>query len=151
MHVNLISSPAGRYISRQPHILSLIKATILVTTLSENSRCIECDIGHIIGNTNVVMTSDKDSVFYARPVKTAVFSRYVKNRTLSPSSMLTIILKHRPNDTYEITDTWVGPYFPPFPGDDNETPASKSYWETHALIADSQPVQSQSITKQCPY
>lgn len=151
MHVNLISSPAGRYISRQPHIVALIKATLRVTNLAENSRCIECDIGRVIGNTNVVATSSKDSVFYARPVKTVVFSRYVKNRSLSPSSMLTILLKHRSDDSYEITDTWIGPYFPPFPGDDNATSASKTYWETHALVADSQPVQSQSITKICPY
>ncbi len=151
MHVNLISSPAGRFISRQPHVVSLIKAVLLVTDLTDTTYCIESDIGRTIGNSNIVATGAKDSVFYARPIKSTVFSRFVKNRPLSPSSMLTIILNRRDNDTYMITDTWIGPYFPPFPGDEHETSSSKTYWETHALVADSQPVQSQTITKTCPY
>lgn len=151
VHVNLISSPAGQCISRQPYVLGLIKAVLATTNLIKPNFCIEHDIGHVIGNTSIVKTDSNDKVFYAQPLKTKVYSRFVKNRTLSPSSTLTILLTRRDDDTYEITDTWIGPYCPPFPGAENATDSSKAYWETHAIVADTQPIQFRSITRLCPY
>jgi hypothetical protein len=151
VYVNLIASSAGQYLSRHPYVINLIKEVVGTMKMTEATTSIECDMGRVIGNTDIVETSEKDTIFYAMPYKKTFFSRYAKNRHPSPSQKLTIIIKRDDDDNYEITDTWIGPCSPPFPGDANETIKSSAYWQDHALVHDSQPVQSKSITKECPY
>ncbi len=151
VYVNLIASSAGRYLSRQPYVINLIKEVLVSKRLSGPEIVVEHDMGRIIGNTDIVATNEKDTIFYAQPNKKTVFSRFAKNRYPSPSPKLTIILKQDSDGNYEISDTWIGPSSPPFPGDEKATPVSKQYWLTHALVADAQMIQSKSITKICPY
>lgn len=112
---------------------------------------IEHDMGRVIGNTDIVETTEKDTVFYAQPNKRDFFYRYAKNRFPSPSRKLTIIVEKDADGNYEVTDTWIGPSSPPFPGDEKATAKSKPYWQTHALVQDAHAVQSKTITKICPY
>lgn len=151
VYVNLIASPAGQYLSRQPYIIKLVKEVLAAKDLTRSKETIEHDMGRVIGNTDIVETSDKDTIFYALPNKRVVFSRFAKNRYPAPSPKLTIILERDADGDYEISDTWIGPCSPPFPGDANATVKSKPYWETHALAQDAQAVQSKTITKICPY
>jgi hypothetical protein len=151
VYVNLITSPAGKYLSRQPYLIGHIKEVLAPLKFSAPQMSIERDMGRVIGNTDIIDTTDKDSIFYAQPIKKSVFSRYAKNRSPLPSHKLTIILKRDDGGDYEVADTWIGPCSPPFPGDEHETDTSKQYWETHALVQDAQLVQSKTITKVCPY
>ena len=151
IYVNLIKSSAGHYLSRQPYLLNLIKGVVIPLKLTGPEVRIEHDMGRIIGNSDTVKTGDNDTIFYAQPYNKTVFSRYVKNRPPSPSSNLTIILTKDSDGNYEVSDTWVGRYYPPFPGDERETELSKPFWENHALVMDLQGVQSKSILKACPY
>jgi len=151
VYVNLIASSAGHYLSRQPYVLNLIKEVVASMNLTAPRVTIERNMGRVVGNTDIVETTEKDTIFYAQPYKKSVFSRYAKNRFPSPSHELTIILERDTDGNYEVTDTWIGPCSPPFPGDENETAKSKSYWQTHALVQDAQPVQAKTITKICPY
>lgn len=151
IYVNLITSPAGQYLSRQPYIINLLKEVLAPMKFTQGKVTIEHDMGRNIGNTDIVETTDKDTIFYAQPSKKNVFSRYAKNRYPSPSHKLAIVMEKDAEGNYEILDTWIGPYSPPFPGDKNETAKSKPYWQTHALVQDAQAVQSKTITKICPY
>ncbi len=151
VYVNLITSSAGQYLSRQPYVLNLIKEVLASKKLKGPQLSIEHDMGRVIGNTDIVETSEKDTIFYALPSKQKVFSRFAKNRYPSPSRQLTIILDKDTDNNYEVKDTWIGPCSPPFPGHENATAVSKTYWETHALVQDTQAVQSKTITKICPY
>ncbi|HUD81109.1 MAG TPA: hypothetical protein VMR08_00570 [Patescibacteria group bacterium] len=151
VYVNLITSSAGRYISRQPYLINMIKEVLVPMKLTGAEISIEHDMGRVIGNTDIVATGEKDVIFYAQPYKKTVFSRYVKNHSQLPSKTLTILLVQDENGDYELTDTWIGPCSPPFPGDKKETSRSKSYWETHALVLDTQTIQSKTLTKVCPY
>ena len=151
VYVNLITSSAGHYLSRQPYVISLTKEVLARINLTGPNVTIERDMGRVIGNTDIVETSDKDTIFYAQPYKKKVFSRYAKNRYPLPSDKLTLILNKDTEGNYELADTWIGPFSPPFPGDENETVKSRLYWETHALVQDAQVVQSKTITKICPY
>ncbi len=151
IYVNLIASQAGRYLSRQPYVIGLIKEVLKPMALKNSRVAIERDMGRVIGNTDIIETTEKDTIFYAQAAKQNVFSRYAKNRYPLPSRKLTIILKQDDFGDYEIHDTWIGPNKPPFPGDQNETAKSKTYWETHALVQDAQVVQFKTITKVCPY
>lgn len=151
VYVNLINSEAGHYISRQPYIINLIKEVVNDMSLKGTRLSIEHDMGRVIGNTDIVDTTDKDSIFYAQPVKKKVFSRYAKNRYPTPSNNISIIIQKDSEGDYEVVDTWIGPMSPPFPGDVQATAKSKPYWTTHALVQDAQLVQSRTITKDCPY
>ena len=151
VYINLISSSAGLTIKRQPHLLQLVKEVVAKKKLSGPRVLVEQEMGRVIGNSDVVVTTEKDTVFYAQPHKKDVFSRYVKNRSVLPSTQLTIVLQKDEEGSYEIIDTWVGANIPPFPGDSNEADDSRSYWETHALVVDTQVIQPKTITKTSPY
>lgn len=151
IYINLIASPAGRYLSRRPYLINLIKEVLLPLELTEARIIIERDMGRNIGTTDIVATSDKDIIYYAQPMKTATFSRFAKNRYPQPSQIFTIIVERDDNGDYEIQDAWIGPSSPAFPGDAHESTDSKLYWQTHALVQDAQAIQSRSITKDCPY
>jgi hypothetical protein len=151
VYVNLIASSAGQYLSRHPYVIRLIKEVLGPMKLANSRITIERNMGRVIGNTDIIETTGKDIIFYAQPNKKKVFSRYAKNRYPSPSRKLTILLEQDEDGNYEIYDTWIGPCSPPFPGDENETTKSKTYWETHALAQDAQVIQSKTITKICPY
>ncbi len=151
VYVNLITSAAGQYLGRQPYVINLVKEVLKPVKLRGKSVAIEHDMGRIIGNTDIVETSEKDTIYYAKPSKRTVFSRFAKNRTPSPSPKLTILLTKDAEGNYEVLDTWIGPSKPPFPGDENETLKSRDYWQTHALVHEAEAVQTNTITKVCPY
>lgn len=151
IYINLITSPAGKYISHQPYVIQLIKEALSSVKPKGKRMAVEHDMGRVIGHTDIIKTTDKDTIFYARPIKQDVFSRYAKNRYPKPSRRLTLVLEQDDNGDYELYDTWIGPHSPPFPGHEKATAKSKTYWENHALAQDAQPVQSKTITKECPY
>lgn len=151
VYVDLITSSAGQYLSRQPYVINLVKEVLKPMSLSGARVSIERDMGRVIGNTDIIETTDSDTIFYAQPNKKSVFSCYAKNRYPSPSRKLTIILQRDKDGNYEINDTWIGPHSPPFPGDENATAKSKAFWQTHALVQDANALQSKTITKVCPY
>ncbi|MEO8863096.1 MAG: hypothetical protein ABI354_02120 [Candidatus Saccharimonadales bacterium] len=151
VYVNLINSPAGHYLSRQPYVINLLKEILPGIKLKGEYISIEHDMGRTIGNTDIVETSEKDTIFYALPYKKDVFSRFAKNRYPIPSHKLSLVLHRDGDGSYELHDTWIGPCTPPFPGAENEKDNSKEYWENHAYVQDAQAIQSKTITKTCPY
>ena len=151
IYVNLISSSAGHYLSRRPYVLNLIQELMTSQELAGARIIIEHDMGRNIGTTDIVSTSNDDTIYYAQPIKTEAYSRFAKNRYPQPSKMLTVIVEQDVDGNYEVSDTWIGSYCPAFPGAENETDESKAYWQTHALVHDAQNIQSKSITKDCPY
>lgn len=151
VYVNLISSPAGKYLSRRPYLISLVKELVSTTKLKGEQIVIEKDIGREIGTTDIVSTTSEDNIYYALPLKSDVYSRFAKNRYPQKSSSLTIIIMRDSEGNYEVEDTWIGTNHPAFPGGKMATTASKKFWQTHALVQDAQLIQSKSITKDCPY
>jgi hypothetical protein len=151
VYVNLISSSAGHYLSRKPYVIGLIKELLISHNLKAGRAVIEQDMGRKIGTTDIVSTGNNDTIYYAQPLKSKVFSRFAKNRYPQPSNTLTVIVERDNDGNYEVSDTWIGPNCPAFPGDEYETDESKKYWQTHALVQDAQVVQSKTVTRVCPY
>lgn len=151
IYVNPISSPAGRYLSRRPHIFALIKELTATTNLRGKRVVIEKNMGRDIGTSDVVLTGEADVIYYAQPLKSTLYSRFAKNRDPQTTSMLTAVFERDGEGNYEVTDTWIGEDRPPLPGDIQETAKSKEFWQTHAYVHDSQTVQLKSVTKVCPY
>ncbi len=151
VYVNLISSPAGRYLSRHPYLIAMIKQLLANKPLKGHRVVIEADMGRDIGTTDVISTSEKDTIYYAQPLKSDVFSRFARNRKPQLSTALTVIADQDADGNYEVSDTWIGANRPAFPGDDHETTESKIFWLDHALVHDAVAIQSKTVTKTCPY
>lgn len=151
IYVDLISSPAGHYLSRHPHVIALIKELFSTYKPHDKRIVIEKDMGRDIGTTDIVSTGEKDTIYYAQALKSDVFSRFARNRSPQTSTILTVIAEQDADGNYAVLDTWIGANHPAFPGDVHATAESKPYWETHALVQDALAIQSKSITKACPY
>ena len=151
VYVNLILSPAGHYLSRRPYIINLIKEILSSQPLKGPRIVIERNMGRNIGTTDIVSTAETDNIYYARAVKSDIFSRFAKNKYPQPSEMLTVIFERDNDGNYEVINTWIGLNHPAFPGDSYETKESKKFWQAHALVHDAQNIQSKSITKDWPY
>lgn len=152
VYLDLINSLAGEYVSRQPHVLTVIKEALpKIEFRTQKSFWVEHDMGRVVGNTDIVETTDKDNIYYAQGRKRQEFSRFAKNRLPESSAILTILVAQDDTGDYEVVDTWVGPNRPMFPGHIDESSASKEFWGNHALVNNAHPIQSNTITKNCPY
>jgi hypothetical protein len=151
VYVNLIQSPAARHIGQQPHILGLAVRLLQNAKLVGEEIALEYDFGHPIGNTDIVETTAKDTIIYAKQLKQNTFTRFVKRRSLTNSSNLTLYLHRDSEGNYELHDVRIGHPTPPQPGSDNETTDSKSFWENHAVVLEGQPLQMSTLTKVSPF
>ncbi len=152
VYLDLINSLAGEYASRQPHVLTIIKEALPnIEYQLQDQFWIEYDMGRAIGNTDIVETTDKDTIYYAQGRKRSEFSRFAKNRLPETSTILTMYLVRGESGDYEVVDTWVGPNRPMFPGHQDASKDSKPFWENHALVNNAHPIQNSTITKICPY
>lgn len=147
----LTGSKVGIRLAWQPQLLTLAKELLATVTLRGADTVVEYDMQRQIGYDYVIGTTDTDTVFYACLVKDEVFTRFVKNRKPTPTNYLTIIARRDAENSYELTDIYIGRYVPPRPGSTDETDASRPYWARHAVILSNQPVQAHSLTKLCPY
>lgn len=151
VHVELIGSDAGKQIARQPHLFSLAKEMLAELTPSAADITIEHDMHRPIGYSSVVTTTDETTVFYARLLKDDVFTRLVKNAKPEATHHLSARLISNEDGSYDLVDIWIGCLYPPKPGSPTETPESKPYWATHAVIYTDQRLEISTVTKECPY
>jgi hypothetical protein len=151
VHVDLLYSEAAQHISRQPHLLDLVKTVLKAKEVKTSKIHIQYDMGRTIGYDFTVETTDTDTIFYAHQVREKTFTRFVKNGEADPTSYLTVTLRSDGPDAYELLDVWIGRYRPPLPGSENETSQSKSFWANHAVVLDRQVLQPHTLTKDCPY
>jgi hypothetical protein len=152
VYVDLIHSEAAHNIGRQPQLLNIVKEVLVKKTLSGPEVCIEHDMGRTVGYDFIVPTSDGNAVFYARLLRDSVYTRFVKNGQPALTRYVAFVLRSCDAISgYEFQEVRIGRMTPPRPGAPGETPESRQYWESHALIHDTQILQPRSATKVCPY
>ena len=151
VYVDLIQSRAATNIAQHPHLLGLIKETLLQTKARGRTITIEHDMGRPIGYSGVVQTGEQDQILYAKLLRDEVYTRFVKNAKPAPSQYLTILLEHDDAGEYQLLDAWIGHTHPPRPGSQDETGDSRPYWANHAYIFEMQSLQLRTATKVCPY
>lgn len=151
VYVDLIHSKAAEHIAGQPHLLGLVQEVLQETAAHEPEMSIEYDMGRVIGYNFVVDTTEKDTVFYAQLLRDDTYTRFVKNGEPRSTQYLTVVLKRDEEGNYELYDTWIGNVRPPRPGTANETPESKPFWTSHAVVLANQNLQARTVTKVCPY
>ncbi len=151
IYVDLIQSETARHIARWPYLLGLAREVLQQTALKGNDVTIARDMGRSVGYEFIVPTTDVSKVFYAKVVREDVYTRFVRERKPTSTQILTMSLKRREPGVYELIGVWAGRVGPPRPGSINETAESRPFWANHAYLLDKESLQSQTITKDCPY
>jgi len=151
VYVGIIGSAAGSYLSRQPHLVSIVKDLLLTLNLTRPKIVVSQDMGLAVGNTHIVATDIKDTIFYAHPHKKANNLRFVKNRSMESSREVSVVLEQDSDGDYELMNVWIGPLYPPFPDAEDATDDSEAYWQSHAFTAGSEPIDLQTVTTKRPY
>jgi hypothetical protein len=149
VYVDLINSAASSNIAQQPHLLGLVVELLRSTKITGASPSLEHDFGRNIGNSDIVKTTDKDIIVYAKRLKQDNFTRFVRRRMPTPTSFVSIELKKDSDGEYALTNAWIGRLAPPYPQD--ETAKDDSYWSEHATVLEGQPIQLRTITTVSPY
>ena len=153
VYIDLTSNSASmKNIARQPHLLTLAGEVLGRINLNGLRADIECNVGRPAGYDFVIETAEDDTDFYVRLAGDDIFTRFTKKGTPTATSFLSIRLEpDQTNEAYSIHDIWVGRQRPSRPGCDAEEPNSAAFWKKHAFIFQNQPMQTNTLTKTCPY
>lgn len=144
-------SHASTHLKESPQLLGLIQDFLSKQNFHEPEVVVEHDAGKTIGHMDLIETTDKDEIVYAKRVNRDNYTKFAKNRSPVPTSFLTIILHRDEKGDYELYSAWIGRYTPPFPGDKREAPNSKEFWATHALVFGNQAIERETLTKEKPW
>ncbi len=151
VYAQLIGSQAGKRIAQQPQLLTLAKEMFSEVALHDSEIRMEYDINQPTGYDFTVETTEQDTIFYGRFLKDDVYTRFVKNGKPRSTTYLSVVLSKQGDNSYELSDIWIGCLRPPRPGSANETAESKPFWLNHARVLDNQTLQMKTVTKTCPY
>ena len=149
--IELMRPPTSEVIAHNPHILNLIKEVASTATFSGESIMREYDMQRTVGYLDYAPTKAEDTVFYAKQVRSDVYTRFVKNRKTDATSKIAIYAERIDEDSYLITSVWIGTLPVPFPGEANASAISNEFWSSHAIVYNGQPLIASSITKEWPY
>lgn len=128
----------------------------LLSTLDLEGELIAKDInmGKVIGKSDVVEIDDNDDIVYAmrKNREDQGYVPFTKSQSSQPSSIISIYLVNKDEETYELSSIWVGEYESPmFPQMDNATAESIPYWSKHAFVWGSQEIIPGSVLTKCPW
>lgn len=114
----------------------------------------EVNMGRVVGQTTCVPTGAEDTIVYAQRLKRAGATRFVMDREPKDCDSIVVILKKASAwDEYDyvLIAAFIGKKAEPEPWDRNATPASRNFWDTHALVFGSEPVYQDTVTPVCPW
>jgi len=149
---NDVDSHVATHFADTPQLRALAAEVIAGRELSDTIVEFETDMGRIVGKSDLVENDRQDEIVYAKRKNREVFTVFNKSKSPQPCSLVTVSLHQQADGSYELLSAWIGPLnSPPFPGDENETAESKSFWTTHSLAWGTQEIQPQTETSQCPW
>jgi hypothetical protein len=154
-HVDITFDPDASHTATHfedtPELKAAVTEVLSRTDVEGPKMFFEHDVGRIIGTTDLVVTTDSDEIVYAKRKNRSIYTRFTKSQFPRDCSTVVIHLEQRTDNEYELSSAWIGSIGPSFPGDDNETPDSKPYWSTHALVWGRQEIQEGTETPVCPW
>lgn len=119
------------HIIETPDLLSLVQEVLPTLILGDQAQIVvERDLGRIVGTTNLVETTDKDEIVYAKRVGRSKYSRFVKNRREIPCSSVVVVLR-RGADGYYLWTAMCGKLLPP-----EAYQQGSDFNATHAMVYD---------------
>lgn len=134
------------HIRETPNLLELVKEAIEgADIVGEDEILFEKDMWRIVGTTTLVKTTDADEIVYAKRKERDKYSRFAKNRELTPTSYIVVCVRKQ-GDDYMLWTAMCGRLLP------KEWYDSTSHFSrTHALVYDEDLVQLDTATTVNPW
>lgn len=114
-------------------------------------------MGRIVGMNGCIETTndDADDILWAKRLNRECYSRFVRNRTSLPTTLLSITLA-KPDDVWLIYTAYFGTPAPKEPTDPRNTQAelaeSLAFWTKHALIlGETGPIDESTMTTEAQW
>lgn len=147
-----VDSHTAIHFDDTPGLRELVMEVLEKTELKGHYVEFETDMGRIIGTSDGVKVDETDEIVYAKRLKRDVYTPFTKSQQATPTTLVSMCLVTQADGSYQLLSAWLGSCgSPDFPGGDNETPDSKAYWTTHALVWGNQAVQVGTETTICPW
>ena len=128
-----------------PDLLDLVREALPAIVLTDEAQqVIEKDMGRVIGTTNLVETTDRDEIVYAKRLGRDMYSRFAKDRQPEPCHSIVIVIRKQQGYCYLWT-AMCGKRLP----DDAYQPDSV-FSATHAIAYDETLMQTDTITTEKP-
>ncbi|SRR6266404_7141535 len=144
-------SHAATHLSGNKGLLDIVVKVLGQTSTDAKNVYLDQDMGMVVGETDLVETTEKDEIVYAKRRNRDNFTRFAMNRDPEPTSYVTVVLSKDTNKEYELVSAWVGRAVPQFPGDKFATPESRTFWRSHALAWGRQAIQADTVRKNWPW
>lgn len=124
-----------------PDLLSLVcEALPTIATAGQAQVVVERDLGRTIGTTNLVETTDRDEIVYAKRIGRSTYSRFAKNRQPLPCKSIVVVLRKRV-EGYYLWTAMCGKLLP-----EEAYQQDSQFNAAHALVYDDQLVQVDTVT-----
>lgn len=94
------------------NLLELVREAVPQIELSGDLQVVvECDMGRIVGMTNLVETTKDDEIVYAKRIGRDAYSRFAKNRYPSPCRYIVMVFRQK-NGVYFLWTAMCGRRLP---------------------------------------
>lgn len=143
--LDLKNTNINYHLLETPNLIDLVVETLpTISVIGEQQVVVERDLGRIVGTTNLVETTDRDDIIYAKRIGRESYSRFAKNRDLTPCRSIVVVLRKGDSGYYLWTamcakllpkDAWIEGSF---------------FNMTHAMAFDENLVQLDTVTKSRP-
>lgn len=145
-------SHAATHFEDTPELKALVQEVVGRKDLEGDLVKFDTDMGRVVGTSDLVETDASDEIVYAKRKNRDTYASFTKSRPPRPCSTVAVSLNRQSDGTYELHSAWIGPIdSPSFPGDEKETPESKPFWTSHALVWGRQEIQPGTETTICPW
>lgn len=151
IYIDLENSHAATHIKNHPQLLDYARKIVESHEVIKDEDRFETDMGFTVGLSDLVTTSDKDEIVYAKRTNRDKINRFVKNRVPEETSTVTMDIRKGKDDKYFIYTVYIGKITPKSPGGEKEDPDSRDFWNKHALVWGSQDIEEGSETPICPW
>lgn len=96
------NSHAATHFAEAEGLKTYVKEVLEETDITDDNLLFDVDMGHIIGETNLVENDPDDVIVYAKRKNRDIYSSFNKTKLSQPSSLVSIILKKRQEGNYEL-------------------------------------------------
>lgn len=148
---------------RSSHIHNGINDSLLAEAISKLSPeggfiRTTVDLGRVVGKDNCVATTGAHHIVFARREGRRGLTRFTKSQVAVPTRLISIVISRDKDNggRWTLITAFFGQLAPREPWDqgiqnDAERATSVSFWNSHALVWESDPIVEGTETSECPW
>ena len=145
VYIDYNDTNVGYHLLETPDLISLVKEVIPKLRIGDEEQVVlSCDLGRIVGTTNLVKTEKDDEILYAKRIGRTSYSRFVKHKKPVKCSNIVIVLR-KGSTGYNLWTSMCGSILPK-----EAYIEDSNFNKTHALVYDEKLIQPETVTYSRP-